>query len=136
MEIRQDKGGLHLKAYELLRSVKGYLSKMFKKKGLLLQLLQSSSLLQRLELMLKQRSNVLLLYVDVVDFHQVLQVHGEALARRILNVLRTALHRKAGDFLNCSGEISVENLWGDDFWFYVDLILFPPLSSSTKCLQP
>ncbi|MDO7785679.1 EAL domain-containing protein [Desulforamulus aquiferis] len=88
---------------------------MFKKKGLLLQLLQSSSLLQRLELMLKQRSNVLLLYVDVVDFHQVLQVHGEALARRILNVLRTALHRKAGDFLNCSGEISVENLWGDDF---------------------
>lgn len=100
---------------QLVSSFKKSLSRVFKKKSLLLNLLQGSSLLQKLDQMMKQPSSALLLYVDVVDFHQVVQIHGEAMAERMLNVLRLTLHQRAGDFLNCSGEIMVENLWGDDF---------------------
>ncbi|MCL5289768.1 MAG: diguanylate cyclase, partial [Firmicutes bacterium] len=95
--------------------LKSTLRSLLRRKSLFLYLLQGSSFLEKLAEMMGRGSSVLLLYVDIADFHQVVQRHGEAMAKRVLNILRTALRERAGGFIHCAGEIVVENLWGDDF---------------------
>lgn len=99
----------------LMNNIKSSLFRMFRRNFLLFHLLEGSNLMEKLQKMLSQGPAVLLLYVDVVDFHQVVQIHGDALANRVLHVLRSALHQRAAEFMDCLGEILVENLWGDDF---------------------
>ncbi|MCL4441999.1 MAG: EAL domain-containing protein [Firmicutes bacterium] len=100
---------------KLTSQLKTRLFGLLKHKGLFFNLLEGTSFLDKLKQMMTRGSSVLLLYVDIADFHQVVQLHGEAMAKRILHIIRPALRERAGEFINCSGEIVVENLWGDDF---------------------
>ncbi|WP_333870983.1 GGDEF domain-containing protein [Desulforamulus putei] len=100
---------------KLTGQFKSSMRRFIKRKSLFLYLLEGSSFLEKLVEMMTRGSSVLLLYVDIADFHQVMQLHGETAAKRVLNILRSALGERAGEFINCSGEIIVENLWGDDF---------------------
>lgn len=100
---------------EQLLKIRNRLTQIFTPDNLLIHLLQGSSLLEKLERMMSSGSQIIVLYVDIADFHQVVQIHGEAPARQVLNLLRSALNHKAAEFLNCTGEKAVENLWGDDF---------------------
>ncbi|GAB6182219.1 bifunctional diguanylate cyclase/phosphodiesterase [Desulfotomaculum defluvii] len=84
-------------------------------KSLLLQLLQGSSLLDTLKRMVDKDSDIILLYVDIANFHQVVQTSGSSIARQIINILHNALKDKTALFVNCCGDILVEHLWGDDF---------------------
>lgn len=91
------------------------LNRMTRHKSLLSTLLNGSSILEKLDKLMKQRATAILLYVDVADFHQVVQIQGDILAKKVLNTLSTALHKHAGQFVLCSGELLVEHIWGDDF---------------------
>ncbi|GAB6158437.1 bifunctional diguanylate cyclase/phosphodiesterase [Desulfotomaculum varum] len=71
--------------------------------------------MEKLKSMLAGGASVLLIYVDVANFHQIIQLNGEATAKRVLHILRSVLEKKTGQFINCCGEVLVENLWGDDF---------------------
>ncbi|MEG6520990.1 GGDEF domain-containing protein [Desulfotomaculum sp. 1211_IL3151] len=96
---------------KISRALKGILTP----KSLLLQLLHGSYLLEKLHQMMSAKSEIILIYVDIVDFHQVVQLSGDNIARKVLNLLHEALKHRTAQITNCSGEIVVENLWGDDF---------------------
>lgn len=100
---------------ERMKMIKRALKGALTSKGLLLQLLHGSSLLEKLHKMMTQGSNIILIYVDICDFHQVVQMSGDNIARQVLKLLHTALNHKTAQLMDCSGEILVENLWGDDF---------------------
>lgn len=110
-----------------MRKIKRALKGAFASKGLLLQLLQGSSVLEKLQQMMSKRADIILIYVDICDFHQVVQRSGDNIARQVLTLLHTALNHKTAQLMNCSGEIVVENLWGDDF-----LIIFQQESPIAK----
>ncbi|AEG59043.1 EAL domain-containing protein [Desulforamulus ruminis] len=103
-----------MKLVNLLGSIRASLM-MMGSNSLLVHLLKGSNLMEKLQKMMVQGPSVLLLYVDVVNFQQVAQLHGDALANRVLHVLRAALRQRASQFMDCLGDLVVENLWGDDF---------------------
>lgn len=55
------------------------------------------------------------MFFDIVHFFEFEQLYGEALARRVIELLRNALDEKVSDFLPGAEILTVDNLWGDDF---------------------
>ncbi|SHG83153.1 diguanylate cyclase (GGDEF) domain-containing protein [Desulforamulus hydrothermalis Lam5 = DSM 18033] len=90
--------------------------------------------MDKLKSMLAGSASVLLIYVDVADFHRIMQLNGEATAKRVLHILRRVLEKRTGQFINCCGEVMVENLWGDDFLVLCRQEEMPPPAILSKTL--
>lgn len=101
--------------FNQLQKLKSILTETVHPKSLLLQLLQGSSLLEKLQKMMLKDSDIFLFYVDIADFNQIVQSSGEHTAKQVLRLLHTHLRAKSRQLFNSPGETLVENLWGDDF---------------------
>lgn len=64
---------------------------------------------------LRKSRPVVLLYFDLVKFHEVEQVSGFQAASKILAMFKKCLEREITEIFPGSEILAVENLWGDDF---------------------
>jgi diguanylate cyclase (GGDEF)-like protein len=55
------------------------------------------------------------MYLDIVRFHEVQQIHGSIMVDRVLNLLEESLKKIITKFLPDDSVLAVENLWADDF---------------------
>ncbi|CCO08053.1 Diguanylate phosphodiesterase (fragment) [Desulforamulus hydrothermalis] len=120
--------------HKLVNKVATTLGSLLKGRSLFFYLLEGSSFMDKLKSMLAGSASVLLIYVDVADFHRIMQLNGEATAKRVLHILRRVLEKRTGQFINCCGEVMVENLWGDDFLVLCRQEEMPPPAILSKTL--
>lgn len=59
------------------------------------------------------------IFLDIVQFHEVQYLHGALVAAHLLGLVEKALRESISEFLPYSEILAVENLWADDF-----LVLF------------
>ncbi|MBF7082127.1 hypothetical protein IT084_03940 [Desulfallas sp. Bu1-1] len=64
---------------------------------------------------LQKSRPVVLLYFDLVKFHEVEQVSGSQAASKILVMFKKSLEREIPEIFPGIEILAVENLWGDDF---------------------
>jgi len=72
-------------------------------------------LLKMINASLEVLKPVVLLYFDIVKFHEVEQVSGPPAAERVLTMFKDTLEHKMPDLFPNAKVLAVENLWGDDF---------------------
>lgn len=64
---------------------------------------------------LQKSRSVVLLYFDLVKFHEVEQVSGFQAASKVLAMFKKCLEREIPEIFPGGEILAVENLWGDDF---------------------
>lgn len=90
---------------------------LFNKKNYIFnhQQLRDPSLLKMINASLEELKPVVLLYFDIVKFHEIEQVSGPPAAERVLTMFKDTLEHKIPDLFPNAKVLAVENLWGDDF---------------------
>lgn len=88
--------------------------------------LLSPSVLERVKQTLEAQGHVVMLYADVVRFHQAEQLLGPEGAERLLSLLPDALVQAVRMMLPDSTPLQVQHIWADDFVLYIDLPSPPP----------
>lgn len=72
-------------------------------------------LVKQLDLVLTGGKITGLVYLDIVKFHEVHQLHGTVVASRVLSLLEDALKDNIKHYLPRADILAMENLWADDF---------------------
>ena len=76
---------------------------------------KQTPLVDKLDYVLSSGKSAGVIFLDIVQFHEVQQVHGTMTAVRILSLVEESLRQNITKFLPQSDVLAVENLWADDF---------------------
>ena len=76
---------------------------------------KQTPLIDKLDYVLSIGKSAGIIYLDIVQFHEVQQVYGTMTAARILSLVEESLRQNITKFLPQSDVLAVENLWADDF---------------------
>lgn len=77
--------------------------------------IKESPLIARLEWAVSHRKSTGIIFLDIVQFHEVQYLHGAWIAAHLLGLIEKTLREYITGLLPQSEVLAVENLWADDF---------------------